>query len=145
MLWAQRAKKPPRIIAEMILNNLEDPHGLLARKEIAGPGFLNFTFSPQFYYQRLRELAEAKEGNLDIGRGRKVQIELPVSTRPVPSMSVMGVWQLSEMSWRGCTNRSGLRLSANTTSMTRANRWRIWGDGCTRVIKNCWACRTNFL
>ena len=74
MLWAQRAKKPPRVIAELILKNIEDPQGLLARKEIAGPGFLNFTFSSQFYYQRLSELAEGKEGSVDIGRGRKVQV-----------------------------------------------------------------------
>jgi arginyl-tRNA synthetase len=44
MLWAQKPKKPPRIIAEMVLKNIEDPHSLLARKEIAGRGFLNFTF-----------------------------------------------------------------------------------------------------
>ena len=87
MLWAQRAKKPPRVIAEMILKNLEDPHGLLARKEIAGPGFLNFTFSSQFYYQRLRELAEGKEGNLDIGRGRKVQVEF-ASVNPTGPLHV---------------------------------------------------------
>ena len=87
MLWAQRAKKPPRVIAEMILKNLEDPHGILARKEIAGPGFLNFTFSSQFYYQRLRELAEGKEGNLDIGRGRKVQVEF-ASVNPTGPLHV---------------------------------------------------------
>jgi arginyl-tRNA synthetase len=87
MLWAQKAKKPPRVIAEMILKNLEDPHSLLARKEIAGPGFLNFTFSSQFYYQRLRELAEGKEGNLDIGRGRKVQVEF-ASVNPTGPLHV---------------------------------------------------------
>jgi arginyl-tRNA synthetase len=87
MLWAQRAKKPPRVIAEMILKNIEDLHGLLARKEIAGPGFLNFTFSSQFYYQRLREFAEEKEGNLDIGRGRKVQVEF-ASVNPTGPLHV---------------------------------------------------------
>jgi arginyl-tRNA synthetase len=56
MLWAKSAKKPPRVIAEKILENIEDPDGVLARKEIAGPGFLNFTFAPKFYYSRLREL-----------------------------------------------------------------------------------------
>ncbi len=87
MLWAQRAKKPPRIIAESILKNIEDPQGLLARKEIAGPGFLNFTFSSQFYYQRLSELAEGKEGNLDIGRGRKIQVEF-ASVNPTGPLHV---------------------------------------------------------
>ena len=87
MLWAQRAKKPPRIIAESILKNIEDPQGLLARKEIAGPGFLNFTFSSQFYYQRLSELAEGKEGNLNIGRGRKIQVEF-ASVNPTGPLHV---------------------------------------------------------
>jgi arginyl-tRNA synthetase len=75
MLWAPKVKKPPRFIAEVILKNLEDPQGILARKEIAGPGFLNFTFSARFYYQRLRELAAGKDANFDLGRGRKIQVE----------------------------------------------------------------------
>jgi arginyl-tRNA synthetase len=87
MLWAPKLKKPPRAIAETILKNLADPEGILARKEIAGPGFLNFTFSPQFYYQRLRELAEGKEGSLDVGRGRKVQVEL-ASVNPTGPLHV---------------------------------------------------------
>jgi arginyl-tRNA synthetase len=87
MLWAPRVKKSPRVIAETILKNLEDPESILARKEIAGPGFLNFTFSSEFYYQRLRELAEGKEFNLDIGRGRKVQVEL-ASVNPTGPLHV---------------------------------------------------------
>jgi arginyl-tRNA synthetase len=75
MLWAKNAKKPPRAIAEAILKNLEDPEEILARKEIAGPGFLNFAFSPKFYFRRLRELAEGKEVKVDLGRGEKVQVE----------------------------------------------------------------------
>jgi arginyl-tRNA synthetase len=87
MLWAPRVKKSPRVIAETILNNLEDPESILSRAEIAGPGFLNFTFSSEFYYQRLRELAEGKEANLDIGRGRKVQVEL-ASVNPTGPLHV---------------------------------------------------------
>jgi arginyl-tRNA synthetase len=87
MLWAPKLKKPPRVIAEAILKNLADPDGILARKEIAGPGFLNFTFSPKFYYQRLRKLAEGKEASLDIGRGRCVQVEL-ASVNPTGPLHV---------------------------------------------------------
>ena len=87
MLWAQKAKKPPRVIAEMILKNLEDPDRILARKEIAGPGFLNFTFSSQFYYQRLREVAAEKEGHVDFGRGRKVLVEF-ASVNPTGPLHV---------------------------------------------------------
>ncbi|MBI1997669.1 MAG: arginine--tRNA ligase [Deltaproteobacteria bacterium] len=87
MLWAKTAKKPPRAIAETILKNLEDPDGILARKEIAGPGFLNFAFAPKFYYQRLRELAAGKEAALDLGHGAKVQVEF-ASVNPTGPLHV---------------------------------------------------------
>src|SRR5438034_7733448 len=69
MLWAKNAKKPPRVIAEARLKNLEDPEGILARKEIAGRGFLIFAFHPTFYSRRLRELAEEQEAEVDDGHG----------------------------------------------------------------------------
>jgi arginyl-tRNA synthetase len=87
MLWAKTAKKPPRLIAEMILKNLEDPDGILARREIAGPGFLNFAFAPKFYYQRLRELAAGRETALDLGHGAKVQVEF-ASVNPTGPLHV---------------------------------------------------------
>lgn len=87
MLWAQKIKKPPRSIAEMILKNIDDPEGILARKEIAGPGFLNFAFSPKFYYQRLRELAAGKEASLDLGQGDRVQVEF-ASVNPTGPLHV---------------------------------------------------------
>jgi arginyl-tRNA synthetase len=87
MLWAHKAKMPPRIIAEIILKNIEDPQGILARKEIAGPGFLNFAFSPAFLYERLRELADGKAANLDVGRGRRVQVEI-ASVNPTGPLHV---------------------------------------------------------
>jgi len=87
MLWAKTAKKPPRVIAETILKNIEDPDGILARKEIAGPGFLNFAFAPKFYYQRLRELAAGKEAALNLGHGAKVQVEF-ASVNPTGPLHV---------------------------------------------------------
>ena len=87
MLWAKKVKKPPRAIAEAILKNLEDPDGILLRKEIAGPGFLNFTFAPKFYYRQLRDLAEGKGAKLDLGRGQKVQVEF-ASVNPTGPLHV---------------------------------------------------------
>ncbi|MGE5216723.1 MAG: arginine--tRNA ligase [Chloroflexota bacterium] len=87
MLWAKSAKRPPRAIAEAILKNFEDPQGIIARMEIAGPGFLNFTFSPQFYYQRLREISAGKGADLDLGRGQKVQVEF-ASVNPTGPLHV---------------------------------------------------------
>jgi arginyl-tRNA synthetase len=87
MLWAKSAKKPPRIIAEAILKNIEDPEGILERKEIAGPGFLNFAFSAKFYLRRLRQLSEGQEAKIDLGHGDKVQVEF-ASVNPTGPLHV---------------------------------------------------------
>src|ERR687897_2759357 len=87
MHWAKAAKKPPRVIADAIVKNIEDPEGILASIEIAGPGFLNFTFSQKFYYQRLRDLVAGKDAQLDLGHGKKVQIEF-ASVNPTGPLHV---------------------------------------------------------
>ena len=87
MLWAKSAKKPPRALAEAILKNIDDPDGILARKEIAGPGFLNFTFSPKFYFHQLHEIAKDKKVKIDIGHGQKVQVEF-ASVNPTGPLHV---------------------------------------------------------
>jgi arginyl-tRNA synthetase len=87
MLWAKSAKKAPRVLAEAILRNIDDPDGILARKQIAGPGFLNFTFAPKFYFQQLRAIDAGKNLTIDIGRGQKVQVEF-ASVNPTGPLHV---------------------------------------------------------
>jgi arginyl-tRNA synthetase len=87
MLWAKSVKKSPRVIAETILKNIEDPEGILARKEIAGPGFLNFTFSSKFYYGQLREIAAGNYDRVDLGHGQRVQVEF-ASVNPTGPLHV---------------------------------------------------------
>jgi len=87
MLWAKSAKKPPRSIAQAILDSIDDPDGILARTEIAGPGFLNFTFAPQFYYTQLRALAAGEQDALDLGHGERVQVEF-ASVNPTGPLHV---------------------------------------------------------
>ena len=87
MLWAKTAKKAPRAIAEAILKNIDDADGILARQEIAGPGFLNFAFAPKFYFAQLREIAAGKQDKIDIGHGRKVQVEF-ASVNPTGPLHV---------------------------------------------------------
>lgn len=86
---ASRAGKKPRELAEIILQNLRDPQGLVAKAEIAGPGFLNFFLSPQAYQETLREILEKKEayGRINVGKARKVLIEY-VSANPTGPMHV---------------------------------------------------------
>ncbi|HWP59769.1 MAG TPA: arginine--tRNA ligase [Candidatus Acidoferrales bacterium] len=87
LLWAKKVRKPPRAVAELIVNEIDDPEKILARVEIAGPGFINFTFAAGFVRERLRELARAERWAPDIGRGQKVQVEF-ASVNPTGPLHV---------------------------------------------------------
>jgi arginyl-tRNA synthetase len=86
---ARTLKKTPRKIAEELLTKIEDQNGPFEKIEIAGPGFINFTFKKEFLYNGLRQLLE--EGHFshitNIGKGRKVQIEF-VSANPTGPLHI---------------------------------------------------------
>lgn len=75
-------KRPPRKIAEEILQIIGKPE-VFERVEIAGPGFINFTFSKGFLFSKMRALLEQKSRFIrrDLGKGKRVQIEF-VSANP---------------------------------------------------------------
>src|SRR3990167_9558287 len=68
LIWAKEQRKSPRAIAEAILKNLAEPNGILARAVRAVPGFLNFSFSSRFCYERLRVVEDGRELEVDLGR-----------------------------------------------------------------------------
>lgn len=82
MTLSKVLKKPPRKIAEDMVNSMETG-GVFEKIDIAGPGFLNFTFSKQYLFGEMKKLLELQSGFLrsDIGKGKKVQIEF-VSANP---------------------------------------------------------------
>jgi arginyl-tRNA synthetase len=82
MLLAGKLKKPPREIAKDLINSLQD-EATFEKIEIAGPGFINFTFSKYFLCSELKKIIRDKENVLreDVGKGRTVQIEF-VSANP---------------------------------------------------------------
>jgi arginyl-tRNA synthetase len=75
-------KKPPRKIAEDIVNAIEDK-AFFEKIEIAGPGFVNFTFSKEYLYSGLKDLLKLQRDFLrcNIGQGKRIQIEF-VSANP---------------------------------------------------------------
>ena len=75
-------KKPPRKIAEDIVAAITEKD-IFEKIEIAGPGFINFTFSKQYIYSELKSLIKDRSGFLraDIGKGKRIQIEF-VSANP---------------------------------------------------------------
>ena len=88
MVSARALHMPPRKIAEAIARHL-DLSGtyFLPDCEIAGPGFLNFRLSQQFYTDVLRDIDALGDdyGRSDFGGGKKVMVEF-VSANPTGPM-----------------------------------------------------------
>ncbi|GBC62879.1 arginine--tRNA ligase [Desulfonema ishimotonii] len=89
MIMASVQKMAPRKIADAILRNIEDPEGLIAKTEIAGPGFINFFISPSAWLPVLRHVHESDTsyGRSEMGNGKKVQVEF-VSANPTGPLHV---------------------------------------------------------
>jgi arginyl-tRNA synthetase len=89
LVLAREARMAPRAIAEAVLAELRDEDGILAAAEVAGPGFLNFTFAPAFWWGCLRD-AEARGdrfGRSPVGEGRRAHVEF-VSANPTGPLTV---------------------------------------------------------
>jgi len=82
MVGAKRAGMAPRDLAALIIDHLpEIPY--LADTGVAGPGFINFTLSGDWYLEVLRTAAIGgpDHGRCDDGAGEKIQVEF-VSSNP---------------------------------------------------------------
>ncbi|MGA6927597.1 MAG: arginine--tRNA ligase [Desulfosarcina sp.] len=79
----------PRKIADAIIGHLNDKQGLIARTEIAGPGFINFFIRPAAWYPVLDAIHEQKDryGRCNLGRNSRIQIEF-VSSNPTGPLHV---------------------------------------------------------
>jgi arginyl-tRNA synthetase len=89
MLAAKVQKMAPRKIAEIICAHLSDTQGILARTEIAGPGFINFFIRPAAWTPWIGKVlaADRSYGASTFGNGRRVQVEF-VSANPTGPLHV---------------------------------------------------------
>ncbi|MBR2472220.1 MAG: arginine--tRNA ligase [Clostridia bacterium] len=87
MQFARLAKKSPRDVANIIIENFNFDGTYIASAEIAGPGFLNFRLKDEWLYDALKLIEEKGEeyGKQNIGGGKKVMIEF-VSANPTGPM-----------------------------------------------------------
>ena len=85
---AKRLRMPPRKLAEALCAALPE-NRIVARTEIAGPGFINFFLCADSQIQVLRDIADRGErfGHSDEGQRRKVQVEF-VSANPTGPLHV---------------------------------------------------------
>jgi len=81
--------KSPRKIAETVLANIQDEEGIIAKTEIAGPGFINFFLKKDRWSRTLFDIDDQAHeyGLKDIGKGEKVQVEF-VSANPTGPLHV---------------------------------------------------------
>ena len=87
MVSAGIFKRSPRQVAELIVDNFS--YNLVEKVEIAGPGFINFTFNHSWLHKAIDSIMELKDdyGQTDFGEDEKVQIEF-VSTNPTGPLHV---------------------------------------------------------
>jgi len=83
LLLAKEAKMAPRMIAQAIVDSLENKTGLIEKVEIAGPGFINFFLNKSWIHEVIpKVIREDKSyGCSGHGNGRKIQVEF-VSANP---------------------------------------------------------------
>lgn len=89
MACAKSFKKAPRAIAQSIADHLDLSGTVFERMEIAGPGFLNFFLSGEYYSSILRDIFACGDdyGRSDYGNGKKIIVEF-VSANPTGPMHI---------------------------------------------------------
>jgi arginyl-tRNA synthetase len=89
MVLARRERTNPRKTAERVLEELKLPPNLIARTEIAGPGFINFWLAESQLSAAHQQIlqAEAHYGRSTWGAGLKVNVEF-VSANPTGPLHV---------------------------------------------------------
>ena len=89
MAGARCYHKAPKMIAESIVNSLDLDGTLIDRAEIAGPGFINFYLSDDYYSRIVLDAVEQGENydRSDYGNGKKMLVEF-VSANPTGPMHI---------------------------------------------------------
>ena len=109
MSAAKPLKMPPRKIAEILIEHIKLDGSYFSNISIAGPGFINFTVSDNWYSDVLLavESLGSKYGTVDVGQGKRVMVEF-VSANPTGPMTignarggVVGDTLASVLTWAG--------------------------------------------
>ena len=89
MAGARTFRMAPQKIAQAIQENLDLSGTYFNKCEIAGPGFLNFTYEPRFYGEVLQDIHKLGKdyGRSDYGQGKRVLVEF-VSANPTGPMHI---------------------------------------------------------
>lgn len=86
-MLSKALRMPPRKIAECILSKINLENTYFKSCEVAGPGFINFFLTPEFYADILLDIDNLGDnyGRSDFGKGTKINVEF-VSANPTGPM-----------------------------------------------------------
>jgi arginyl-tRNA synthetase len=110
LVLAKKVGKPPRAVAQDVINRLQLPPGYVRKVDIAGPGFINFFFAEEQVVAVLPAIlaAGAVYGKNGAGAGTKVNVEF-VSANPTGPLHVghgrgaaLGDAIAALLEWTGC-------------------------------------------
>ena len=89
LLLSKKLKRNPRTLAEEILNKLEIDTSIISKAEIAGPGFINFFYTPSYVTGIINEILADEEnyGRTNKFEGKKANVEF-VSANPTGPLTV---------------------------------------------------------
>lgn len=89
LLLGKDAGKNPRDLAAELASGLRASGDAIADAQVAGPGFLNVTFSPAFWQETVADITDkgVEFGRSTMGAGKKVQVEF-VSANPTGPLHI---------------------------------------------------------
>ena len=89
LLLSKKLKMNPRTLAEEIIRNLEIDNSVVVETRIAGPGFINFFFSPGYVNNIIKEIIDRGDqyGKSDKFAGKIANVEF-VSANPTGPLTV---------------------------------------------------------
>ena len=89
MLLTKQLRKNPREIAKEIIDNLELDNSIISKIDIAGPGFINFYFTPSYVNQLIAAINSEGErfGLSNEFTGKRANVEF-VSANPTGPLTV---------------------------------------------------------
>ncbi len=89
LLLSKQLKKPPRTIAQEILSALDLDKSIITKTDIAGPGFINFYFTPEFVAGIIKNILSniSQFGKSTRYSNKKANVEF-VSANPTGPLTV---------------------------------------------------------
>ena len=81
---------PARKIADMLITHLQVPEDVIGKIEVAGPGFINFAFAPEYLRGIVRDISEKGDdyARSNAGGGKRLLLEF-VSANPTGPIGVV--------------------------------------------------------